>query len=185
MTDGKSQDRPKTKNKVFSTFYLTNAEIFGCYLFSEGIFIFQRGLTTSNIFVSVAETMEEVMGFYSWDCKVCGHPMLSVYALEDKNEWMNHVVVIEEDGSILQGEYDGYGRVDDEDIESYKPECYHEHCWELAGKPTKYTKGSRSARDQGYFFPDDHHNIEPPEEIPAELCERYSIFEEWKKNKQA
>ena len=120
------------------------------------------------------------MGFFSWDCKVCGHPMLSHYALEDKNAWMNDVVVLESDGSILRGEYGGYGDVGEHEINidsRNEPECYHEHCWELAGRPTEYTTGSRSARDQGYFCPDNYHNIDPPTEMPTELAESYSMFD--------
>jgi hypothetical protein len=104
------------------------------------------------------------MGFFSWNCKRCGHPMLSEYALEDKNEWMNDVVVIENNGSILKGKYDGYGCVDDREISGmlskHEPECYHLHCWEKAGSPMEYTSASDNARDQGFFFDDGVHNID-------------------------
>ena len=106
------------------------------------------------------------MGFFSWNCKVCGHPMLCSMATEHKNGWMERVVVIQPNGSILRGYYDGYGRVNDVEIEftyhTHEPECYHEHCWEKAGKPVKYTGGSRASADQGWFFDDGEHNIDPP-----------------------
>ena len=102
------------------------------------------------------------MGFYSWDCKVCGHPLLSSYALADKNKWMNEAVVLFKDGGIVTGEYDGYGRLDgehgEEEIDG-DPECYHAACYKLAGKPTEFTEKSRSAGDQGYFFEDKVHNF--------------------------
>lgn len=103
------------------------------------------------------------MGFFSWNCKECGHPMLCSAATEKKNRWMNEVVVIEDNGSILKGEYDGYGRVNDREIDFYAPQCYHHHCWEKAGCPTTYTGESKSARDQGWFFNDNVHNFSPDE----------------------
>jgi len=104
------------------------------------------------------------MGFFSWNCKVCGHPMLSHYAINEKNAWMNNVVVIEPDGSILKGEYDGYGRVNGREmgLGGNNAECYHRACWEKAGKPIDYTEGSESAADQGYFFDDPAHDMDPP-----------------------
>jgi Zn finger protein HypA/HybF involved in hydrogenase expression len=89
-------------------------------------------------------------------------------ATEDKNKWMKDAVVITPRGSILRGEYDGYGRVDDceDDFDGFPmdSECYHEKCWEAAGKPTEYTKESRSSADQGWFFADGVHNSPPPGE---------------------
>lgn len=103
------------------------------------------------------------MGFFSWNCKRCEHPMLSSMATEDKNKWMTEVVVLEKDGTLLKGEYDGYGRVNDRDINySDDPECYHRHCWEKAGKPIEHTEPSTNANDQGWFFEDNVHNINPP-----------------------
>jgi hypothetical protein len=104
------------------------------------------------------------MGFYSWDCEVCGHPLISAYALEDKNAWMNQGVALFEDGSVMKGEYDGYGRLNDREIDGC-PQVYHEACWHLAGKPTDYTGESESSRDQGYFFDDNVHNFDEPESL--------------------
>jgi len=104
------------------------------------------------------------MGFFSWNCKGCGHPMLcEAAANESKNGWMKDVVAIEKSGSILKGEYDGYGRIGGHEIEDYEAECYHQHCWEKAGRPTEFTEVSSSASDQGWFFEDGTHNIDPPE----------------------
>jgi len=102
------------------------------------------------------------MGFFSWDCKVCGHPLLCQDATEDKNEWMTQGVALIADGSILKGEYDGYGRLDEYDIGS-NPEAYHEACYKLAGKPTEFEAPSRSSRDQGWFFEDNVHNMPEPQ----------------------
>ena len=109
------------------------------------------------------------MGLFSWDCNECGHPMLSEYATNRKNDWMNDVVVIESNGGILKGSYDGYGRVDTRDITfgisghefTDEPCCYHSACWEKAGEPTEY-KPSQSSADQGYFFDEGDHNMECP-----------------------
>jgi len=96
--------------------------------------------------------------------------MLSAYATNDVNSWMNDVVVIEHDGPILKGEYDGYGRVGEHEIRLYfsnlntfdnEPCCYHEACWRKIGGPTDY-KPSESSEDQGYFFNDPEHDMECP-----------------------
>ena len=111
------------------------------------------------------------MGTYSWDCKGCGHPMLSIHAAKPVNQWMIAVVVIEQGGSVLQGDYDGYGRVDDRDIDTSKmdwenppkgnPCCWHRACWMVAKQPMEYSPSRRSA-DQGWFFKDQAHDMEEP-----------------------
>jgi len=111
------------------------------------------------------------MGFFSWDCKVCGHSLLSPYSTNHLNDWMANVVVIEEDGSILVGEYDGYGRVNGNDIGSNAPQCYHRKCWELAGRPSQYTEASAGALDQGYFF-DDEHDVPEPKTFKEAIASR-------------
>ena len=58
------------------------------------------------------------MGFFSYNCKECNHSILSRHSTnEGINEWMSHVVVLGSDGSRIDGEYDGYGRVEDEEID--------------------------------------------------------------------
>ena len=108
------------------------------------------------------------MGFFSWNCNECNHPMLNSYAANNINSWMSNVVVIEADsGSLMRGEYDGYGRVDGREIRlvlldevESEPCCYHDACWDQAGKPTTYIP-SAPAEDQGFFFYDEH-NMERP-----------------------
>ena len=102
------------------------------------------------------------MGFFSWDCKECGHPMLCAQAIEDKNKWMTDVVVLLRDGTVFKGEYDGYGRVSGREIDDLECGAYHEHCWEKAGGTHEFTKGSVMSQDQGWFFDDNVHNIDPP-----------------------
>ena len=102
------------------------------------------------------------MGFFSWNCKDCGHPMLSPYAIDKVNAWMNDVVVLQDGGSMCMGEYDGYGRVGDNDIAFTNPECYHHACWVKAGKPTKYRVGSDSSDCQGFFFNAGDHDLQEP-----------------------
>ena len=119
------------------------------------------------------------MGFFSWDCRGCGHPMLSEYATNHINNWMRDVVVVEHDGNIVKGEYDGYGRVFfnggweghelkygpwvDNSTCLNEPGCWHKACWELAGKPTDYEPSAMSD-DQGFFFEDEHDMEQPTEE---------------------
>mgnify|MGYP001256675179 CR=1 FL=1 len=110
------------------------------------------------------------MGFFSYNCKECNHSILSRHSTnEGINEWMSHVVVLGSDGSRIDGEYDGYGRVEDEEIDededrSFDAAYLHYACWEIAGKPefAFYGTPSDSAKDQGYFFSDGDHDLIDP-----------------------
>ena len=110
------------------------------------------------------------MGFFSWDCKECGHPALCSMATDDDglNDWMSKIVVLKPNGTILVGEYDGYGRVDGmefNDLIDADIEIWHHACWVKAGKPDFSGPSDRSL-DQGWFFNDGKHSM--PEPIPAE-----------------
>ena len=122
------------------------------------------------------------MGFSSLNCLSCGHPMLSLWSRNDTNAWMSQVVVIKHDGQIVQGEYDGYGRVSATPIDpgdpfvvgeertfvwdmGELPGCYHKACWEVAGKPTEHRPSTHS-EDQGYFFNDPTHDMAEPTTPP-------------------
>lgn len=107
------------------------------------------------------------MGFFSWRCIRCGRSLLSMHAtLRGKvdNDWMKHVVVMENNGTQLIGEYDGYGRVNEKDInwQNGDPCCYHYACWRKAGQPS-YGPPSPSAEDQGFFFDEEDYDVEEPE----------------------
>lgn len=104
------------------------------------------------------------MGMFSWNCKCCGHPALSPEATNEKNRWMSNVVFVESDGSILIGEYDGYGRVNGRESDG-TPDVYHKACWKLAGRPSDYKGGSKSALDQGWFFDDEDHDMAEPKSV--------------------
>lgn len=108
------------------------------------------------------------MGFFSDLCIECGHPALSVWAANEINDWMIQVVVIipsstpDYPPSIVIGEYDGYGRVNDMDVVgSFEETLYHLACWRKAGQPMEYRGPSKFAPDQGYFFNDEHNMKEP------------------------
>lgn len=106
------------------------------------------------------------MGFFSQNCEGCGHPLLSVHAVNQINQWMVNVVAISPSGSIVRGEYDGYGRVIDGNIThdcavGYDSTTWHEACWLMAGRPSEYTGQSDWASDQGFFFTDEHDMAEP------------------------
>lgn len=112
------------------------------------------------------------MGFFSWDCKACGHPALSHGATDAGiNDWMEDVVVLSKDGSRNFGEYDGYGCAGSYDYNENgngEPCLYHRACWEVAGKP-KYTSPSKGSNDQGWFFADgDHDLLDPARRTPLE-----------------
>jgi hypothetical protein len=109
------------------------------------------------------------MGFFSWNCKCCGHPMMGPYALAPR--WMNECVVKPMRGKLRRGSYDGCGRLDGVELPTDQinwetgtgnPDCYHEACWKKAGRPAKYTGGSEQSDDQGYFFRRGAHDMKEP-----------------------
>lgn len=114
------------------------------------------------------------MGFFSWICKGCGHPLLSGYAVTDINAWMVSGVAIIKRGRLYRGGYDGYGRLGGARIDldvywsrrtgtsSGDPDCYHHACWQILGEPMRYKGGSESAADQGFFFDPEDHNVAEP-----------------------
>ena len=103
------------------------------------------------------------MGFFSQKCEGCSHPILSIYAVNDINDWMMFAVAIGPDDSFVSGEYDGYGR-----IEGYEyavgsdNTVWHKACWKVAGSPMDYRGESAYAEDQGYFFDEGEHDLECP-----------------------
>jgi hypothetical protein len=92
------------------------------------------------------------MGLFSWNCKKCDHS-IKVAPTPDGWQYMNEATYLKPNGSVVIGEYDGYGRIDgcEIDWESGEPEVWHKRCWENAGKPS-YTGPSKHADDQGYFY---------------------------------
>lgn len=107
------------------------------------------------------------MGFFSSNCKGCGHPLLGLGATESINVWMNNGVAIAPDGSILKGGYDGYGRLDGSDFGDQpavgdNTTVWHQACWRVAGSPTDYRGPSEHAADQGWFFEDGAHDMAEP-----------------------
>jgi hypothetical protein len=102
------------------------------------------------------------MGMFSWDCEGCGHPLLSPFVLENKNGWMADVVALLNNGALIIGEYDGYGRVKNTDILDNAPMVYHHACWKLMGEPRKHVAESEPSADQGCFFDDNVHNHPQP-----------------------
>ena len=105
------------------------------------------------------------MGFFSWECKKCGHSILSAEATNSVNDWMNKAIALDKDGSVVVGFYDGYGRLwTDSGMEvelDFEPCIYHHDCWVAAGKP-EFDGPSDSAADQGWFFDEEDHNMTSP-----------------------
>ena len=134
------------------------------------------------------------MGLFSWNCMVCKHPMLHNMGVVTPgvNEWMNRVVVLEKNGSILRGPYDGYGRVGMTEMKmewkDHKmingPECYHEACYKAVGSPTEYTRASLHSIDQGHFFSDGAHDLKE-KDIPDAIKKIKRPFKTWKIKKRA
>lgn len=102
------------------------------------------------------------MGFFSQDCALCGHPMLSPQATIQINRWMSEGVAVALTGDVHSGEYDGFGRLGGADAVGFDATVWHRACWVIAGRPTDYRGASESSADQGWFFGDDEHAIEEP-----------------------
>ena len=100
------------------------------------------------------------MGFFSWDCNGCGHPLLSPDATNTVNQWMASVVAIDKRGHRVAGTYDGYGRASGVAIDPWNrgASCWHSACWHNAGRPTDY-RPSTLSDDQGWFFDDGEHDL--------------------------
>lgn len=111
------------------------------------------------------------MGFFSYNCRGCGHSLLSSYSADKGiNEWMTEAIALFPNGDRVSGEYDGYGRLGFADGLDGAA-CWHRACWEQAGKPD-FDEASRSAADQGYFFDDgDHDVLEPGVDHPEGALE--------------
>ena len=122
------------------------------------------------------------MGMFSYRCRGCEHPLLSRYATNYINDWMeNTVVLAPDDGVVAAGIYDGYGNVVDVDHPGLDSgdtdggyqltynrdtgDCmeavWHYACWKRAGEPA-FDKPSTNAPDQGYFFAQGAHDMLNP-----------------------
>lgn len=104
------------------------------------------------------------MGFFSADCKGCGHSVRHSGSTNSTSAWMVQAVVLSPNGDRVSGAYNGYGSVgrneDDEGDGLRGKEVWHQACYQLAGSP-KFTKASRSAYDQGHFTGDNYDPTEP------------------------
>ena len=111
------------------------------------------------------------MGFFSYKCLGCDHPMLGPMATNKTNYWMSQVIAVFPNdktwkGSTWEGQYDGYGRIGNLKLPYPLPcACWHRACWEKASRP-KFEKVSDNADDQGWFFDEGEHDLPKPE-IPA------------------
>ena len=106
------------------------------------------------------------MGFSSVVCAGCFHSIRSHESARGKYGWMSSAVLVFFSGRIVEGEYDGYGRVQPNpksDTDEPKPvsiysarggtrvAAYHAACWPILGRPKNVTKVSERADDQGFF----------------------------------
>lgn len=87
------------------------------------------------------------MGYFSWDCRGCGH------SVREGRGWMGKAVVQSEDGSTFKGSYDGYGRVEGamgtvELDHGQRWALWHQACHKLAGGGG-FSAASKPSRDQG------------------------------------
>lgn len=119
------------------------------------------------------------MGFFSQACAatdICGgKDILSDYAAPPEFRWMTDAVVITPNGSLIKGNYDGYGTVDGhiDAIGMSGNAVWHRACWELSDSPTDFDPdmvrdGDTNADGfsvQGFFFTDDYLIPDPRKQV--------------------
>ena len=99
------------------------------------------------------------MGLFSWNCKKCEHSIKSPYNLPTGWGYMNECVLLENDGTIIIGDYDGYGRIEGEhgvyeiNWGDSEPELWHKKCWDNEDSPA-FSGESEYSSDQGFFYDD-------------------------------
>jgi hypothetical protein len=120
------------------------------------------------------------MGFFSYNCHECEHPLLSPQATSGRNRWMSDAVTVNKRGDIHTGEYDGYGRVGGAESAADSATVWHRACWERAGKPMDYCGDADNAADQGWWFEHGQHDLPDPRISPSAFraalvdCARYN-----------
>jgi hypothetical protein len=79
---------------------------------------------------------------------------------EKGTRWLNECVALMPDGSRVIGDYDGYGKVGDFELDwdaAYDGkqafELVHQKCWEASGR-RDFEEQSPDARGQGHFYDD-------------------------------
>jgi hypothetical protein len=100
-------------------------------------------------------TEESEMGFFSWNCKGCGESIKAPYDIPTSMLWQNQAVALMPNGTIVIGQYDGYGKMTYEaaEIPDDGVEWWHYRCWCDAKKPN-FTGASDYSHDQGFFYDD-------------------------------
>ena len=95
------------------------------------------------------------MGFFSWNCSLCGHSIMNPYVISRETSWKNACVAVYPNKNTQKGSYNGYGRVGSHPEIDYGEdvELMHRKCWKEAGKPG-YKKNSPDAAGQGHFYDD-------------------------------
>ena len=115
------------------------------------------------------------MGFFNFSCAASGISIASPFAEASHKvgSWPNLITLVNKDGSIMQGNYDGYGRiqVDDFDSEGHVKTC-------AFGNEIKYTTAKvvitrfytgqtfdelgscENGEYQGYFYPSNDYYVD-------------------------
>jgi hypothetical protein len=112
------------------------------------------------------------MGLFSWKCALSNVEIAN--NMIDMPTWMSEIVVLQEDGTVLKGSYDGYGRVrtDVGTVDFYR-EFMDKNGWDMDSTPTVVLQRaydgesfdqvdpSPMAEFQGHFFPEEYdHNAD-------------------------
>jgi len=67
---------------------------------------------------------------FSWNCKACGEPIQSIRTATTLDSKDCEVVAITRSGEILEGDYDGSGRIDGMFITGASS-IYHSRCFKV------------------------------------------------------
>ncbi len=109
------------------------------------------------------------VGMFSVLCHGCEHPLLSPSATGSVNEWMSDCVAVRDGAVVASGMYDGYGTIGVCEYAVDDTACWHEACWDVAGRPLTGFGVSRHAEDQGWFFDDGDHDLPDPRGVRGPL----------------
>jgi len=125
------------------------------------------------------------MGLFSYPCQRCGRSILSEYSAP--HGWLMHATVRTEEDKIIDGIYDGYGRLLTDEYgefelpfpfseEDRKWRIWHTECYNLPDNRIDQPPEPKSAEDQGYFIFKKFYDFEKAVNIKEFLHPQHSWF---------
>tara|TARA_S200002703_G_scaffold98589_1_gene85255 strand:- start:1415 stop:1804 length:390 start_codon:yes stop_codon:yes gene_type:complete len=125
------------------------------------------------------------MGLFSYPCQRCGRSILSEYSAP--HGWLMHATVRTEEGKIIDGIYDGYGRLLTDEYgefelpfpfseEDRKWRIWHTECYHMPDNRLDQPPEPKDAHDQGYFLIEKHYEFSSASVIKNFYHPQHSCF---------